>query len=129
MGFETTELSGANIVPAPDGSDVRLLCALDRGSMAHFELASGQVSRAVMHRTVEELWFFVAGRGRMWRAKDGVEETVVVRPGIALSIPTGTAFQFRSDDGEPLAAIGVTMPPWPGDGEAVPCHGVWDATV
>jgi hypothetical protein len=37
---------------APDGSDVRVLLRLSRGSMAHFELGAGRVSRAVAHRTV-----------------------------------------------------------------------------
>ena len=35
---------------APDGSDVRVLLRLGRGSMARFELAAGRVSRAVAHR-------------------------------------------------------------------------------
>jgi hypothetical protein len=40
-------------VIAPDGSAVRLLAQLGGGSLAHFELAPGQTSRAVAHRTVE----------------------------------------------------------------------------
>ena len=35
---------------------MRVLLRLGRGSMAHFELAPGRVSRAVAHRAVEELW-------------------------------------------------------------------------
>jgi mannose-6-phosphate isomerase-like protein (cupin superfamily) len=31
--------------------------------------------------------------------------------------------------GEPLAALGITMPPWPGEGEAVFVPGKWDAGV
>ena len=48
---------------APDGTSVRLLGALAGGSFAHFELPAGAVSHAVCHRTVEEIWYFVAGRG------------------------------------------------------------------
>ena len=88
--------------------------ALGRGSMAHFRLAPGGVSRAVRHVSVEELWYFVAGRGRMWRKDDGGELVVEVHPGMSLDIPVGTAFQFRADGDEPLEAVGVTMPPWPG---------------
>jgi len=33
--------------------------------MAHFHLPAGQVSRAVRHRTVEEIWFVLSGRGEM----------------------------------------------------------------
>ena len=40
---------------APDGSEVRLLSRTDRGSMAHFALAPHAVSRAVAHKTVEEV--------------------------------------------------------------------------
>lgn len=43
-------------VLAPDGSEVRILLALAGGSMSHFLLPPGQVSRAVRHRTVEEIW-------------------------------------------------------------------------
>jgi mannose-6-phosphate isomerase-like protein (cupin superfamily) len=62
-------------VTAPDGSDVRILAATGRGSMAYFRLSPGQVARAIVHRTVDEVWFVAAGRGRMWRKSAG-EETV-----------------------------------------------------
>jgi mannose-6-phosphate isomerase-like protein (cupin superfamily) len=98
--------------------------------MAHFELAPGQTSRAVTHRTVEEIWFFLAGRGEMWRRQDGQPETIVpVESGVCLTIPLRTHFQFRSLGTEPLAALGVTMPPWPGEGEAVIVQGRWEPTV
>ena len=52
---------------SPDGSEVRLLGSLPRGSMAVFRLTPKTVSKAVAHRTVEEIWYFIAGSGRMWR--------------------------------------------------------------
>ena len=52
-----------------------------------------------------------------------------VRPGVCISIPVGTEFQFRAANGEPLAAVGATMPPWPGEGEAALVEGPWDPTV
>jgi mannose-6-phosphate isomerase-like protein (cupin superfamily) len=125
--FETRELPAARDGVAPDGSDVRVLLGLGRGSMAHFELAAGQVSLAVAHHTVDELWYILNGQGEMWRRQGEQEETVVLRPGTCLSIPVGTRFQFRADDSGPLAAVGVTMPPWPGDGEAYPVPGTWPA--
>ena len=76
---------------APDGSEVRVLARLAGGSMAHFRLPAGAVSRAVVHRTVEELWYFVGGRGRMWRHDGEREEIVEARPGVSISIPVGTA--------------------------------------
>jgi len=44
--------------------------------MAHFELAAGRVSRAVAHHTVEEIWYILSGRGRMWRRQGDRQETV-----------------------------------------------------
>lgn len=127
--FDTRRLPVAPDAVATDGSDVRVLLALPAGSMAHFELAPGQTSTAVAHRTVEEVWFFLGGRGEMWRAQGGREETVPVDAGVCVTIPLGTRFQFRALGAEPLAAVGVTMPPWPGDGEAYVVEGRWAPTV
>jgi len=97
--------------------------------MAHFELPSGQTSTAVTHNTVEEIWFFLSGRGEMWRWTEGHEEVVPVGEGVCLTIPLGTHFQFRSFGPDALAAIGVTMPPWPGEGEAMFVAGKWKPTL
>jgi len=48
-----------------------------------------------------------------------------LRPGTALSIPRGTSFQFRNTGRVPLEVVGVTMPLWPGAGEAVEVEGPW----
>ena len=114
---------------APDGSEVRLLAAAKRGSMAHFRLAAGAVSKPVRHRTVEELWYFVGGQGEMWRRDRGGEEVVPVATGVSVSIPVGTIFQFRATGDSLLEAVAVTMPPWPGMDEAVPAEGIWPPTV
>jgi len=127
--FDTTHLPSAPSTVAPDGSSVRLLLRLKAGGMAHFELAPGQTSKAVTHRTVEEIWYFVAGRGEMWREQNGHSTIVDVYPGVCLTIPLGTRFQFRSCSADALAAVGVTMPPWPGDDEAVVVNGEWQPTV
>ena len=126
--FETKRLPPERDAVAPDGSDVRVLLGLDGGGLAHFQLGPGRTSIAVTHRTVEEIWFFLSGRGEMWRRQDGREEIVPVESGVCLSIPLGTHFQFRSLGPEPLTAIGVTMPPWPGEGEAVLVAGTWQAS-
>ena len=127
--FATKHLPVQRDVIASDGSDVRVLLQLAHGGMAHFELAPDQTSKAVVHRTVEEIWYFLSGRGQMWRQHNGQAEVVDVYPGVCLTIPLGTRFQFRSLGDEPLAAIGVTMPPWPGDGEAIVVPGEWQPTV
>jgi mannose-6-phosphate isomerase-like protein (cupin superfamily) len=123
--FTSRPLPDAPDVTAPDGSDVRLLCALDGGSMAHFSLAPGRTSRAVAHRTVEEIWFVIAGAGEMWRARDGAEEVTPLVPGLSLTIPVGTRFQFRCTGPRSLEAVAITMPPWPGEGEAMFVDGRW----
>jgi mannose-6-phosphate isomerase-like protein (cupin superfamily) len=125
----TKRLPAARDAIAPDGSDVRLLLQLRGGGLAHFELGPGEVSTAVAHRTVEEIWFFLGGRGEMWRKLNNDESVVPVEPGVCLTIPLGTQFQFRTFGQEPLAALGVTMPPWPGAGEAYVVAGKWPPTV
>ena len=129
MTFETRQISPAPDIMAPDGSEVRILCRMGRGSMAHFTLPPGAVSIAVAHHTIEEVWYFISGRGRMWRRMGCTEETVEIEPGLSLTIPIGAQFQFRCDGDEPLTAIGVAMPPWPGQDEAYPVEGPWQSTV
>ena len=114
---------------APDGSEVRLLCATERGSMAIFTLAPGAVSKPMAHRTVEEIWYFTGGRGRMWRRDDSREEVVDIGAGVSITIPAGTRFQFCCDGEEAIEAVAVTMPPWPGMDEAYAVDGVWPATI
>jgi mannose-6-phosphate isomerase-like protein (cupin superfamily) len=125
--FESRQLPDAPDAVAPDGSDVRVLLRLARGGMAHFELGAGRVSRAVAHRTVDEIWYVLRGQGQMWRRQSGREETVSLGPGTCVSIPVGTHFQFRCTSGDPLTAVAVTMPPWPGPDEAYPVPGAWGA--
>jgi mannose-6-phosphate isomerase-like protein (cupin superfamily) len=100
--FETKRLPDSVDAIAPDGSEVRLLLQRPAGSMAHFELQPGRISKAVTHRTVEEIWLFLSGEGEMWRKQsDDTEEIVRVEQG--------------------------TMPPWPGDDEAEFVNGKWSA--
>ena len=126
--FTTLALADAPVVTAPDGSAVRLLAGLAGGGMATFRLEAGQVAAAVIHRTVEEIWFVTAGRGDLWRRQGDREEVTALEPGLCLTIPVGTAFQFRAADDEGVTIVAVTMPPWPGPDEAVPVAGVWVAT-
>jgi len=127
--FHTKQLPDERDAIAPDGSDVRVLLSLTGGSMAHFELAPHRTSTAVTHRTVEEIWFFLSGHGQMWRKLGDQVSVVDVHAGTCITIPLGTHFQFRCLGPEPLAAVGVTMPPWPGEGETVIVTGPWRPTV
>jgi mannose-6-phosphate isomerase-like protein (cupin superfamily) len=119
------QLPDAFDVLAPDGSEVRILASTPRGSMAHFTLPPGQLSQAVAHRTVEEIWFILSGQGQMWRRSDGHETIVTLSAGLSLTIPVGTHFQFRNTGNTALKTVGVTMPPWPGMDEAFAVTGKW----
>ena len=96
--------------------------------MAHFALPPGAVSIAVAHHTIEELWYFVAGEGRRGRRFGESEAAVAVKPGLSISLPVGTHFQFRCDGEAPLQAVAVAMPPWPGPAEAYTVEGPWEAS-
>jgi mannose-6-phosphate isomerase-like protein (cupin superfamily) len=115
--FETQSLEDAPLVAAPDGSAVRPLCRLaGAGSFAHFRLEPGEVSKAVSHATVQEIWYVVTGTGQMWRRQHGRQRTTALSPGVCLTIPHGTAFQFRAstlEASEALQVVAVTIPPWP----------------
>jgi mannose-6-phosphate isomerase-like protein (cupin superfamily) len=125
QGFDSMQRPDRPDAVAPDGADVRVLLRLSLGSMAHFELDAGRISRAVAHRSVEEIWYVLRGQGQMWRRQGDRQEIVRLRPGTCISIPQGTHFQFRADRRGPLAAVGVTMPPWPGADEAYEVPGPW----
>jgi mannose-6-phosphate isomerase-like protein (cupin superfamily) len=127
--FDTRHIADIPDAIAPDGSEVRLLCSSQHGSMAAFRLAPRAVSKAVAHRTVAEIWYFTAGYGRLWRKLGEHEEITEVAPGVSITIPTGAHFQFRNDSGDALEAIAVTMPPWPGADEAFVVPGRWEPTV
>src|SRR5215475_12518458 len=116
----TQSLENAPVLIAPDGSTVRPLCRLSGlGSFAHFQLEPGETSKAVSHATVQEIWYIIGGTGQMWRRHNRQEPTCVeLRPGICLTIPLGTTFQFRAEDSDdPLRVVAVTMPPWPVNSE------------
>ena len=127
--FDTLQLSDALMVKAPDGGDVRVLLALAGGSMATFELEPGLTSKPVTHRTVEEIWYCMAGRGEMWRRQGAHEEVTPLVPGTCLTVPLGTHFQFRSLGPGRLVCIAITMPPWPGEDEAYGVEGKWEPKV
>lgn len=117
----TADLARAPVEIAPDGSRVRPLVRFDAASMAHFQLSPDEMSSAVRHRHVRELWFVIAGGGAIWR--EGLGETAL-EPGTALAIEAGVGFQFRAG-GDGLEIVATTVPAWPGDDEAVPVDEHW----
>lgn len=127
--FTTATLPPAATEAAPDGSECRPLARLAGASLAHFRLAAGTCSRAVVHRSVEEIWYVLAGRGALWRRQHGREQVVELVAGVCVTIPLGTAFQFRAAAGAALEFVAATLPPWPGDGEALAVDGPWPASL
>ncbi len=110
---------------APDGSEVRILLSRPGGSMAHFRLQAGQVSRAVRHRSVEEIWYVLDGNGEMWRGAGDEQSYASLAAGVCLTIPRGVSFQFRATGAGALEVVATTMPPWPGPDEAEFVEGPW----
>ena len=107
-----------------------IVSACERGN-----LNAGQVSRPVWLQTVEEIWYVLEGRGRVWRCPPEADPAAVtaapVGPGDALTIPTRWRFQFSADKDAPLRFLCYTSPPWPGPEEAQPAEqgGLGEATV
>jgi mannose-6-phosphate isomerase-like protein (cupin superfamily) len=127
--FAALHVDAAPEVRAPDGSAVRVLVGSAHGSMARFSLPGFGVSRAVVHRTVDELWYIIGGSGEMWLHAGDQGSVISLVPGTSIAIPVGTAFQFRSSSADTLQALGVTMPPWPGEQEAARVEGPWRPTI
>lgn len=123
--FETVRPRESADCLAPDGSEIRLLASVRGGSCVECTLPAGRTSLAVRHRTVEEIWCVLRGRGQVWRKQGEREGVVDVEPGTALTVPLGVHFQFRPIGPEPLVLVIVTMPPWPGADEAVRVKDHW----
>ena len=125
--YESNRVSDSYDALAPDGSEIRLLHSLAGLSVVHCQLPVGAVTVPVRHRTVEEVWYFLAGAGQVWRQQGEREQVLDVAPGHSLTIPLGTDFQFRNTGDAPLEFIIATTPPWPGEDEAVPLdRGRWE---
>ena len=124
--MDTRNLPREHTVLAPDGSEIRELVSVRGGSMVHCTLPPGAVSMAVKHLTVEEVWYVTQGRGKLWRRNECGELLVDLEPGLSIGIEIGTHFQFRNTSSEDLCLVIVTMPPWPGEHEAVRVEDYWD---
>jgi hypothetical protein len=119
IGFDTRRIAEAPDAIAPDGSEVRLLGVLPRGSMAAFRLAPGPCRRPWPTAPSRRSGTSSPGRG-MWRRLGEAEEVTEVGRGVSVTIPTSAHFQFRCDGGEPLEAVAVTMPPGPAPRKPIP---------
>lgn len=127
--FTTTKRASRPTETAPDGAALRPLLGVAGGTMAHFELAAGETSRAVAHPTVDEIWYVVSGSGNLWLKQGSREEVVALEPGVCASLPRGTRFQFRASEAQAIAIVAVTIPRWPGNFEAELVDGPWSPSA
>jgi mannose-6-phosphate isomerase-like protein (cupin superfamily) len=129
--WQTRERPAAYDNLAPDTAEIRLLGRVPGASVCLGTLQPGQVSIPVTHRTVAEIWFGIEGEGEVWRRDraTGAEEVVALRPGVAVTIPLGTDFQFRNTGRDPFTFVCCTAPDWPGPDEAYRVEGRWTPTA
>ena len=126
--LQSIQLPAAPDHIAPDGSAIRSLLAVQGGGLAYCTVPAGAISKAVVHQTVEEIWYCVAGMGQLWRRGQAEAQITDLAPGTCLTIPVGTHFQFRTNGVDDLHLLIATMPPWPGAHEALPVAGYWEAS-
>ena len=67
--FQSMQLPAVPDHLAPDGSAIRSLLRVRGGSLASCTLPAGAVSHAVVHQTVEEIWYCLAGTGQVWSGR------------------------------------------------------------
>jgi mannose-6-phosphate isomerase-like protein (cupin superfamily) len=111
----------------PEDHEIRVPLLKRGGVLGQCTLPPAKTSCAVMHQEVQEVWYFIQGKGQVWRKLGDNEESVVdVEAGTVLTIPTKAHFQFRNtSDDEPLLFLIMTLPPWPGPQEAIRIEGKW----
>lgn len=94
-----------------DGSEIRELLAHRNSSIAHQSLAEARLPPAASttphyHPRTEEIYYILAGRGRM---RIG-EETAAVGPGDAIAIPPGSTHQITNTGDETLVFLCCCAP-------------------
>jgi mannose-6-phosphate isomerase-like protein (cupin superfamily) len=68
----------------------------------------------VKHKTVDEIWYCLSGKGIIWQKNNLIEDKQEFGHGDSFTIPCGNIFQFKNDGEEPLCILVSTMPKWPG---------------
>jgi mannose-6-phosphate isomerase-like protein (cupin superfamily) len=107
---------------ASDGSMVRELAGPPSATARNQSLAEATVppqSETVehLHRTSEEIYYFVGGEGRMRHG----DEVSSVRAGEAVVIPPGTRHKLWNPGPEPLVLLCCCAPPY-SDDDTVLCE-------
>jgi mannose-6-phosphate isomerase-like protein (cupin superfamily) len=94
-----------------DGSEIRELLAhrnsaIRNQSLAEARVAPGETTARHYHRRTEEVYYLLAGRGRMWL--DG--EVQEVGAGDAIAIPCGKRHQITNVGAETLVLLCCCAP-------------------
>jgi mannose-6-phosphate isomerase-like protein (cupin superfamily) len=102
---------------ALDGASIWLLPRTPFSSAIYCELTAGATSRATYNSWIHEIWYFVSGVGEMARwefpSDPDPSAVVAVSPGLAVTIPPGVNFQYRSTDDATMSFVCAVAPPWP----------------
>jgi mannose-6-phosphate isomerase-like protein (cupin superfamily) len=106
--MQTRSFPSAPDARSPAGAEIRYLIEGETDGMIHSTVPAGQVNRATVHATVSEFWHVLSGEGQIWRRDDSGEETTVLRAGVSIDIPVGTAFQYCCTGEKPLEFLCVT---------------------
>jgi len=108
------EIKSLNEVPSfitKDGSEIRELLAyrnsaIRNQSLAEARLPVGGATQEHYHARAEEIYFIIAGRGRM-RIEDAEAD---VQPGDAIAIPPGQRHKLWNTGAEPLRLLCCCAP-------------------
>ncbi len=115
---------------APDGSWVCILARSSSASQCLASLPAGATSRAVKHRTVDEIWYTLSGTGEFFCERLNNEQPFEVLPGLSFAVPVGAVFQFRNTGSADLEFLITTSPAWPGEAEGiVTTAGPWSPQI
>lgn len=99
-----------------DGSEIRELLAyrnscIRQQSLAEARLPSGGSTTPHLHPRTEEIYYILAGQGRMQIA----DEVCNVGPGDAIAIPPGARHQITNTGAETLRFLCCCAPPYEHD--------------
>jgi mannose-6-phosphate isomerase-like protein (cupin superfamily) len=107
--MKVQSLAAAAPFTTKDGSTIRELHHTDEQSLAEAALRAGQATERHYHRSTEEIYFVLAGRGEL--EVDVARREVAA--GDAVLIPTGAWHQMRAL--EPLRFLCCCAPPYSHD--------------
>jgi mannose-6-phosphate isomerase-like protein (cupin superfamily) len=127
--MKTTTLPDQPDAKSPAGAEIRFIMDGDTGNMIHSMVPPHQINKATVHKTVNEFWYILEGRGEIWRDNGSESSVTLLIPGTSIDIQPGTSFQYRNISDDELKFICIAMPPWPGNSEATYIDGIWQPSV